>query len=85
MKIFSHLDRDGDTSKKIILICSLGRLSHLLEEPPDASDSLDFIQFLDSLKNICLVIMIPDIKMKTVATLVLDVTKTRKLISDSKY
>ena len=52
MKIFPHLDRDGDTSKKIILICSLGRLSHLLEEPPDASDSLDFIQFLDSFKNI---------------------------------
>ena len=54
-----HLYWNCDAAKEIILICSFGRLSDLLEKPADSPDSLDLVQLLNSLDHIGLFVMIP--------------------------
>ena len=54
-----HLYWNCDAAKKIILICSFGRLSDLLEEPSYSPDSLDLVQLLNSLNDVGLLIVIP--------------------------
>ena len=54
-----HLYWNCDATKKIILICSFGRLSDLLEKPSNSPDSLHFVQLLDSLYDIRLLVVVP--------------------------
>ena len=69
---------NGDTAKEVINICPLGRLSHLLEESPYSSHPLHLIELLDSLNDVCLIVVVPDVEMKAVATLVLNVATTKR-------
>ena len=54
-----HLYWNCNAAKEIILICSFGRLSDLLEKPSYSPDSLDLVQLLNSLNDIGLLIVIP--------------------------
>ena len=53
------LYRNRNAAKKIILICSFGRLSDLLEKPSYSPDSLDLVQLLNSLNDVGLLVVIP--------------------------